>query len=93
MALSQADIDSGFTRDLFVALGDPVGDSAWTVRIQVKPFMTWIWTGCILMALGGLLAAGDGRYRRAREARARDARAALPGAGPANAGAPAREGY
>jgi len=67
MALSQADIDSGFTRDLFVALGDPVGDKAWTVRLQVKPFMTWIWTGCILMALGGLLAAGDKRYRRAQE--------------------------
>ena len=89
MALSQADIDSGFTRDLFVALGEPVADNAWTVRIQVKPFMTWIWTGCILMALGGLLAAGDGRYRRAREAQARkDAHAALP----ETAGA-AREGY
>lgn len=71
MALSQADIDSGFTRDLFVALGEPVGDTAWTVRIQVKPFMTWIWTGCLLMALGGLLAAGDKRYRRAQDAAAR----------------------
>jgi len=72
MALSQADIDSGFTRDLFVALGEPVGDTAWTVRIQVKPFMTWIWTGCLLMALGGLLAAGDKRYRRTQEAGVRD---------------------
>ncbi len=72
-----------------MALGEPVADNAWTVRIQVKPFMTWIWTGCILMALGGLLAAGDGRYRRAREAQARkDAHAALP----ETAGA-AREGY
>ena len=89
MALSQADIDSGFTRDLFVALGDPVADNAWTVRIQVKPFMTWIWTGCILMALGGLLAAGDGRYRRAREAQARkDVRGPLPESARA-----AREGF
>jgi len=71
MALSQADIDSGFTRDLFVALGEPVGGNAWTVRLQVKPFMTWIWSGCILMALGGLLAAGDKRYRRAQETRMR----------------------
>ncbi|QVQ28971.1 heme lyase CcmF/NrfE family subunit [Achromobacter deleyi] len=76
MALSQADIDSGFSRDLFVALGEPVGDNAWTVRIQVKPFMAWIWSGCILMALGGLLAASDRRYRRAQEAQARAPRAA-----------------
>ncbi|MNK25261.1 Cytochrome c-type biogenesis protein CcmF [compost metagenome] len=92
MALSQADIDSGFSRDLFVALGDPVGDNAWTMRIQVKPFMTWIWSGCILMALGGLLAASDRRYRRAQEAQARQdgkgARAAMPDTRPAT-----REGY
>ncbi len=66
MALSQADIDTGPTRDLFVALGEPVSDTAWTVRIQVKPFMTWIWAGCLLMALGGLLAATDKRYRHQR---------------------------
>ena len=88
MALSQADIDSGFTRDLFVALGEPVGDRAWTVRIQVKPFMTWIWTGCLLMALGGLLAASDKRYRRAQEAPAR-----RPEGEAAPAPRPAREGY
>jgi cytochrome c-type biogenesis protein CcmF len=86
MALSQADIDSGFTRDLFVALGEPVGDKAWTVRLQVKPFMTWIWTGCILMALGGLLAAGDKRYRRAQEP-ARAPQPAMPAAA-----RPTREG-
>ncbi len=93
MALSQADIDSGFTRDLFVALGEPVAGNAWTVRIQVKPFMTWIWTGCILMALGGLLAAGDGRYRRAHQAqnKAEAQRAAQAGL-PETARA-AREGY
>ncbi|PQZ56451.1 c-type cytochrome biogenesis protein CcmF [Achromobacter sp. MYb9] len=88
MALSQADIDSGFTRDLFVALGEPVGDTAWTVRIQVKPFMTWIWTGCLLMALGGLLAAGDKRYRRAQDAAARLPKAdAAPSAHAARGGA------
>ena len=52
-----------------MALGEPAGGSAWTVRIQVKPFMAWIWAGCLLMALGGLLAAGDKRYRQG-EARA-----------------------
>ncbi|CAB3726490.1 Cytochrome c-type biogenesis protein CcmF [Achromobacter deleyi] len=78
MPLSQAAIDSGFTRDLFVALGEPAGGSAWTVRIQVKPFMAWIWAGCLLMALGGLLAAGDKRYRQG-EARAPQAHArAMP---------------
>lgn len=92
MALSQADIDSGPTRDLFVALGEPVGEPggkvAWTVRIQVKPFMMWIWAGCVLMALGGLLAAGDKRYRRQQEAAARQAQPGL-----ATAQRQAREGY
>ncbi|MNV45423.1 Cytochrome c-type biogenesis protein CcmF [compost metagenome] len=92
MALSQADIDSGPTRDLFVALGEPVGEPggkvAWTVRIQVKPFMMWIWAGCVLMALGGLLAASDKRYRRQQEAAARQAQ---PGLAPAQRRP--REGY
>lgn len=63
MPLSQAAIDTGLTRDLFVALGDAVDETTWTVRIQVKPFMNWIWAGCIFMALGGLLALADRRYR------------------------------
>ena len=93
MALSQADIDSGFTRDLFVALGEPVADNAWTVRIQVKPFMTWIWTGCILMALGGLLAAGDGRYRRAQQAQTKAEAQRAAQAGLPETARAAREGY
>ncbi|MBP6707476.1 MAG: c-type cytochrome biogenesis protein CcmF, partial [Achromobacter sp.] len=76
MPLSQAAIDSGFSRDLFVALGEPAGGDAWSVRLQTKPFMAWIWAGCLLMALGGALAAGDKRYREARAAR-RDAAPAL----------------
>ena len=63
MPLSQAAIDVGVTRDLFVALGDAAGDAAWTMRLHVKPFMAWIWAGCLLMAFGGLLAATDRRYR------------------------------
>ncbi|HSV58615.1 MAG TPA: heme lyase CcmF/NrfE family subunit [Variovorax sp.] len=70
MPLTQAAIDVSVTRDLFVALGEPAGDAAWTMRVQVKPYMAWIWAGCLLMALGGLLAATDRRYRLARVARA-----------------------
>jgi cytochrome c-type biogenesis protein CcmF len=67
-AMSEAAIHSGIARDLYVALGEPVGgasgsNTAWTVRIHVKPFVGWIWGGCLLMALGGLLAASDRRYR------------------------------
>lgn len=63
MPLSQASIHTGLQRDLFVALGDAVGEATWTVRIQVKPYMAWIWIGCVLMAIGGLLALMDRRYR------------------------------
>ncbi|MGH8765407.1 MAG: heme lyase CcmF/NrfE family subunit, partial [Burkholderiales bacterium] len=64
--MTEAAIDYGATRHLYVSLGDPVGDGAWTLRIHVKPFVGWIWGGCVLMALGGLLAASDRRYRAAR---------------------------
>ena len=63
MPLSQAAIDTGLTRDLFIALGDAVDDKTWTLRIQIKPYMNWIWAGCLLMALGGFLALADRRYR------------------------------
>jgi cytochrome c-type biogenesis protein CcmF len=63
MPLSQASLDVGVTRDLFVALGEPAGEQAWTLRLHVKPFMAWVWVGCLLMAFGGLLAASDRRYR------------------------------
>ncbi len=61
--MTEAAIDPGFTRDLYVSLGDPVDSNTWIVRLQHKPFVLWIWSGCVLMALGGLLAAGDRRYR------------------------------
>jgi cytochrome c-type biogenesis protein CcmF len=75
--MTEAAIDSGLTRDLYVSLGEPVGPTAWAMRLQVKPFVDWIWGGCALMALGGLLAATDRRYRAARRAAAA-ADAALP---------------
>ncbi len=68
--MTEAAINTGFTRDLFIALGEPVGGSAWTVRVYYKPFVTWIWGGCVLMALGGILAAADRRYRARRSASA-----------------------
>ncbi|UDM53665.1 heme lyase CcmF/NrfE family subunit [Cupriavidus sp. MP-37] len=72
MPTTEAAIDSGVTRDLYVALGEHVGNdadgSAWAVRIHVKPFVDWIWAGCVLMALGGLLAVCDKRYRLRRRA-------------------------
>jgi len=69
--MTEADIDNGTFRHLYVALADPVGNDAWIVRIHYKPFVAWIWGGCVLMALGGLLAATDRRYRVAqREPRA-----------------------
>src|SRR5687767_8111891 len=62
-SMTEADIDNGTFRHLYVALADPVGNDAWIVRIHYKPFVAWIWGGCVLMALGGLLAATDRRYR------------------------------
>jgi cytochrome c-type biogenesis protein CcmF len=61
--MTEAAIDPGFTRDLYVSLGDPLGEGAWLLKIQHKPFIDWIWGGCLVMALGGLLAASDRRYR------------------------------
>ncbi len=71
--MTEAAIDYGLTRHLYVSLGDAVGaegeNAAWTVRVHVKPFISWIWWGCVLMALGGLLAASDRRYRTAASRR------------------------
>ena len=75
--MTEADIDVGFTRDLYVSLGEPVDGGAWIIRVYVKPFVDWIWGGCLVMALGGLLAASDRRYRaRVRQPAAATASAA-----------------
>jgi cytochrome c-type biogenesis protein CcmF len=63
MPMTEAAIDTGFTRDLYVSLGEALDDKAWTVRVYHKPFVDWIWGGSLLMALGGLLAVADRRYR------------------------------
>ena len=64
MPMTEAAIDWGITRDIYVALGEPLGDDAWSVRVYYKPFIRWIWLGGLLMALGGFLAVMDRRYRR-----------------------------
>ncbi len=61
--MTEAAIDPGFTRDLYVSLGDALDSKTWIVRLQHKPFVWWIWGGCVLIALGGVLAVGDRRYR------------------------------
>ncbi len=63
---TEADIDVGFFRDLFTALGDSRGEGAWVVRIHYKPFVFWIWFGAFLMAAGGVTAILDRRYRTKR---------------------------
>ena len=81
-AMTEVAIDRGVMRDVYVALGEPVSETAWSVRLHHKPMVNWIWGGCLLMALGGLMAVMDRRYR------VRKAAAVAPAAPPAgNAGA------
>jgi cytochrome c-type biogenesis protein CcmF len=64
MPMTEAAIDAGFTRDVYVSLGEPLDDKgAWSVRVYYKPFVDWIWGGCLLMGLGGFIAMLDRRYR------------------------------
>ena len=79
MPMTEAALDMGFLRHLYVALTEQVGPGVWITRIQVKPFVGWIWEGCLLMALGGLLAALDRRYRVARRQREPGTAPSAPG--------------
>ncbi len=63
MPMTESSIDIGFFRDLYVSLGEPVDNGAWSVRVYYKPFIRWIWSGALIMALGGVFAASDRRYR------------------------------
>jgi cytochrome c-type biogenesis protein CcmF len=63
MPMTEAAIDAGLTRDIYVSLGEELGDQSWAVRVYYKPFVDWIWGGCLFMALGGVLAISDKRYR------------------------------
>ena len=63
MPMTEAAIRTSVTGDLYVALGEPLDNGAWAVRVYHKPYVIWIWIGCLFMAFGGLLAAADRRYR------------------------------
>jgi cytochrome c-type biogenesis protein CcmF len=63
MPTTEAGIDSGWTRDVYFALGDPQPSGGWALRTWIKPFANWIWGGTIIMALGGLISLSDRRYR------------------------------
>ncbi|MET0336029.1 MAG: cytochrome c-type biogenesis CcmF C-terminal domain-containing protein, partial [Rhizobacter sp.] len=65
MPMTETAIDTGFTRDLYVSLGEALDRDGrvWSVRVYYKPFVTWIWAGCLLMSIGGGIAAADRRYR------------------------------
>ncbi len=73
MPMTEAGIDAGFTRDLYVALGEPLENGAWAVRVHIKPFVRWIWLGALLTSLGGVLSATDRRYRVKVRTRVREA--------------------
>ena len=67
--MTEAAIDAGLFRDLYVAMGEPVGSGgAWAMRLHYKPLVRWMWLGAILMAVGAFTAALDKRYRRQRAA-------------------------
>ncbi|MBL4584827.1 MAG: cytochrome c biogenesis protein CcsA, partial [Pseudomonadales bacterium] len=70
--MTEAAIDAGLFRDLYLALGEPLTNGAWSVRIQVKPFVRWLWLGGLMMAFGGFVAILDRRYR-SKPARSHDA--------------------
>jgi len=63
MGMTEAGIDAGLFRDVYVALGDPLEGDAWAIRVHYKPFIRWIWLGAIFMAIGGVFAMMDKRYR------------------------------
>jgi cytochrome c-type biogenesis protein CcmF len=69
MPTTEAAIDYGFWRDVYLVIGDEQQDGSWAVRSYIKPFANWLWAGCIIMSLGGLLSLTDRRYRVAAGAR------------------------
>ena len=73
--MTEAAIDHGLSRDLYVSMGNEIESKAWEVRVQVKPFINWIWLGCLIMALGGVFAIADRRYHLRRKTAAATAHA------------------
>ncbi|MDV7142397.1 heme lyase CcmF/NrfE family subunit [Tropicimonas sp. TH_r6] len=75
MPTTEAGIDNGFWRDVYLVIGDEQSDGGWAVRTYIKPFANWIWAGCIIMGFGGIFSLTDRRYRVAAGARKRRAAA------------------
>ena len=73
--MTEAAIDTSLWRDLYIALGEPIGEQAWAVRLQYKPMVLWLWLGALMIGLGALVTALDRRYRLQRST----ASAAEPG--------------
>jgi len=69
--MTEAGIQANWNKDLFIALGDQLGNNTWSVRIQYKPMIRFIWFGALVMALGGLIALSDRRYRSPVAARSK----------------------
>ena len=76
VAMTEVGIVPGFTRDIYIALGEPLGDGAWSVRLHIKAFVRWLWLGALLMASGGVIAMRE--RRRTREVSAPHALASTP---------------
>ena len=83
MVTTEAAIDNGFLRDVYLVIGDPQDGGGWAVRTYVKPLANWVWAGAIIMALGGMLSLSDRRYRIGAGARRRKVPSAVPKAMPA----------
>ena len=66
MPMTEASVDTNLIRDLYAAMGEPLGEKAWSLRLYYKPMISWIWLGCLLMTVGGILAVSDRRYRQKR---------------------------
>ena len=68
--MTEAGIDAGLSRDLYVTMGEPLEGGSWSVRITYKPFVRGLWLGALIMALGATLAASDRRFRRSAKVKA-----------------------
>tara|TARA_B100000678_G_scaffold286719_1_gene291961 strand:- start:726 stop:2726 length:2001 start_codon:yes stop_codon:yes gene_type:complete len=64
MPMTQVALRPGLFHDLYVAMGEELDDGSWALRVQIKPFVRWLWLGALLMAAGGIIAVADRRYRR-----------------------------
>jgi cytochrome c-type biogenesis protein CcmF len=79
MPMTEAAIHSTITRDLFIAMGEPLDNGAWAIRIYIKPFVIWLWAGAVVMAIGGIFSISDKRYRMAKVKKVKNAYAAMKG--------------